>query len=125
MDANEIIECILDIVNLNQSTFLEKIGVSTSTFSEIKSGKTKNISRRVATKIVDVYPQFSIKWLMTGEGNMYVNNNTAPVFHNSGDNVTNHQNAANEINRELIELLKKKDEQIDRLIAVIEKLSRA
>lgn len=130
MDAKEIIERILDDVNLNQSSFLEKIGVSTSTFSEIKSGKTKNISRRVATKIVDIYPQFSIKWIMTGEGNMYAEGNSAPVFHNSGDNVTNQQTAANDISAKLIDIIQrkdeqiqKKDEQIDRLIGVIERFS--
>lgn len=125
MKPFDIILQILADTDLNQSVFLEKTGVSSSTFSDIKCGKVKGISQTLAKKIVAAFPQFSMSWLMTGEGDMYASGNSAPVFQNSGDNVTNHQQGGDvsSVTAQFIDLLKSKDEQMNRLIGVIERLS--
>jgi len=123
MTTIEILDALLSETGTNQKDFLDRIGANVNTFSDLRLGKVKNISRRLADKIRAVYPDFSLVWLLTGEGDMYNKENSAPVFQNSGDNVTNNQTQAGDINSELIGLLKKKDEQMDRLISVIERFS--
>lgn len=126
MNGAEIIEAILTDLGIKQAQFITECGLPRSSFSEIKSGKIKSISRLTAAKIVKAYPQFNVKWIMTGEGDMYVQGNSAPVFNNSGNNVSNQQGT---IDSGLIGLLKekdrqlgKRDEQIDRLLTIIERM---
>lgn len=64
------INLILDNVGVKAPTFAKKIGVKYQRILDIQTGKVKNISAEVASRIVDAYPQFSIAWLLSGEGEM-------------------------------------------------------
>lgn len=50
--------------------FAEAIGVSPQNFYDLKSGKTKAVSRFVVDKILKAYPQLNARWVMSGEGDM-------------------------------------------------------
>lgn len=126
MDSVDIIDQMLAELRINQSNFLRECGIARSSFTDIRSGRIKKISMTLASKIVHRYPQFNIKWITSGEGEMYVSGVSAPVFQNTGNNVNNQQNA---IDAELIGLLKEKDkqigvrdEQINRLLTIIERM---
>lgn len=66
----EIIEQILQYLDIKAPTFAEEIGVKYQRIFDIQRGKTKKISADVANLIIARYSKFSIKWLLTGEGEM-------------------------------------------------------
>lgn len=80
-------------------------------------------------KIAQQFPDLNTGWLMTGEGEMLlssINQNNVSGPNVVGENTTNN----NQISKELLEIikdqkeeLKKRDEQVDRLITLIEKLT--
>jgi len=61
---------LCEVLNLTQEEFAEKLGVTQSSISQIKS-KNKISSRMVAT-ICAVFPQVNRGWLTTGKGDMFV-----------------------------------------------------
>lgn len=67
------INLILDHVGIKAPTFAKHVGVKYQRILDIQNGKVKNISAEVASRIIDVYPQFNIEWLLTGEGEMLKN----------------------------------------------------
>ena len=72
--GSEIIGRILSDLELKAPTFSKNIGVSYMRINNIETGKTLRISPRVANAIVDKYPQFNFAWILSGYGNMYVDN---------------------------------------------------
>ena len=96
--------------------------------------KVKSISADRAKEFLLFFPDLSAEWLMRGEGPMLrpdpsqsigdiigstaVGNNV----HGSGNNITSHAELA-ALQQQYLEMLKKRDEQIDRLTAVIERLT--
>lgn len=44
-------------------------------FYDVKNGKTKNISSKMANSIISVFPEIHYNWLLTGEGEMLNNPN--------------------------------------------------
>lgn len=70
MTAVEQIDKILYELDVKAPTFAKNIGVIYQRIRDIQDGKTKKISGDVADKIVKKYPQFSISWLLTGQGEM-------------------------------------------------------
>lgn len=66
----------------------------------------------------------NIQWITTGEGDM-TSENRVVQQNQSGDNINGHSVTVNKTETDsFIELLKKKDEQIDRLLSIIEKLNQ-
>lgn len=71
MSGADIICKILTHYQLNPKSFSEKIGLERpQAIYDIQSGKTKNISAKMADKIISVFPEVDRSWLLTGEGNM-------------------------------------------------------
>ena len=68
--GSEIIEQILTELDIKAPTFSTNIGIEYQRIYDIQRGKTKKISGAVASAIVYKYPQFNLKWLITGEGGM-------------------------------------------------------
>lgn len=97
-------------------------------FYDIKSGKC-GISTNLANRIQEKFPEISKSWLLTGEGEMLIGNITQSnngVANVIGDNHINN-NLSDELSlliKNQIEQLKKKDEQIDRLISIIENFKK-
>lgn len=71
MSGADIICNILIHYQLNPKSFSEKIGLDRpQAIYDIQSGKTKNISAKMADKIISAFPEIDRSWLLTGEGNM-------------------------------------------------------
>lgn len=113
------------------------VGLATvQTLYDIKNGK-HGISKEVAEKIQATYLNISLVWLLTGEGSMLVEDNSTHVEQNDGNTsiVGSHNVNSNNVNSsrtidkaiteitEMRKLVQKRDEQIDRLISVIEKMT--
>lgn len=77
MTTKEIINSILEHEETSASSFAKKIGVHPTQIYDLQSGKTKKISASMANKIISFYPNYILSWLLTGEGNMLINEEPA------------------------------------------------
>lgn len=135
MKADKKIEELLAYLNINAKAFSEKLGYERpQIIYDILKGKTKRISEDLAIKITSVFPMIRKSWLLADEGNMIY----APINQEiKGDyniQVAGNNNQANSpatLDKAISEIseqrkmLVKSQEQIDRLIAVIEKMADA
>ena len=129
-----IIEIIAHNERLSLAKLASMLGKIPQNMYDIKRGKTKGVSKELADKILEVFPQYSRTWLLTGEGEMLkdpppIDEQTAIVNYQAGNG--NHFESNPTVNRFLDELaaqrelykqqLIKSQEQMDRLITIIEK----
>jgi len=134
MNAGEIIGAILEIKGLNAKSFSERIGLDRpQAIYDIQKGKVRSVSAKMCDKILSVYPDLNRVWILTGEGPMFIDMVGDEVNGDGGNlqktvighNISGNGNkVVNSETEKLLELLKKKDEQMDRLIGVIEKLTK-
>ena len=113
---------------LTQVAMSAKLGIDQANLSSILSGK-RPCGKGMIDKLILSFPAVNDKWLLNGEGEMLkvsqsmgdVNNSlvVGANFSGNGNNIT-HNDSINE----MIGLLKKKDEQIDRLLTIIEKMGK-
>jgi len=69
----QIIETLAEYFNITVSELAQKAGYERAqSFYDVISGKTKNISPKMADKIVAAFPEISKDWLLTGNGSMFV-----------------------------------------------------
>ena len=79
MDAKERIEKVLEMNSLNAKTLSERIGLDRpQALYDILNGKTKNITEKMAFKIISAFPNIQKVWLLTGEGNVLHRVDLAP-----------------------------------------------
>ena len=128
MSKKSTIEIIAENERLDLKELALKVECNPQNMYDIKSGKAKSVSKRIAEKIIIVFPQYSKSWVMTGEGEMYKDpSGTASIFNNQVGN-GNHFNSDMTLNQFMVELAaqrkltEKAQEQMDRLITIIEKL---
>ncbi|MHC0441890.1 helix-turn-helix domain-containing protein [Flavobacterium sp. 3-210] len=62
------LEIILDYYGINASSFADKIGVQRSSMSHLLSGRNKP-SLDFVMKILEVFPDVDLYWLLNGKGN--------------------------------------------------------
>lgn len=67
------LEIILDYYALNASSFADKIGVQRSSMSHLLSGRNKP-SLDFVMKIMEVFPDVDLYWILNGKGNFPKNN---------------------------------------------------
>jgi transcriptional regulator with XRE-family HTH domain len=67
------LEIILDYYGLNASAFADKIGVQRSSLSHLLSGRNKP-SLDFILKILDVFPDVDLYWILNGKGSFPKNN---------------------------------------------------
>lgn len=72
---------IIDSMGLNDSAFADRCGISRSTLSLLLSGKNKKISNQQLDQIHYAFPEFSILWLLFGEGNMMLSEDKSENQH--------------------------------------------
>ena len=127
MGVKERIKDFIKYKGISERAFCISIGVSISYVNSIR----KSIQPDKMKTITMVYPELNPIWLMTGDGEMIlsgnVNNitgsgNTA-VAGNGNKVTTNDISGMIELQKGYQEIIKDKDNQINRLISVIEKLS--
>ena len=101
---------------INNSEFGRRTGTSSAYVSSIR----QSISTDVLEKIAKAFPDLNVEWLLLGTGEMYradtVTQNGHINQNGNGSNTVNGGEAG-----ELIEMLKKRDEQIDSLISLLER----
>lgn len=128
MTDSERIKEFRKFTGLNFSKLAEEIGLNTvQTLYDIKNGK-HGISKDVAEKIQAKYLNVNIAWLLTGEGEMLIENSVVQNNQN-GDNIHGHSVTVNKTEKDYIEIIKtqaeqlsKSQEQIDRLLSIIERI---
>lgn len=69
------LEIILDYYGLNASSFADKIGVQRSSMSHLLSGRNKP-SLDFVLKILDVFPDVDLYWILNGKGSFPKNDET-------------------------------------------------
>jgi transcriptional regulator with XRE-family HTH domain len=69
------LEVILDYYSLNASAFADRIGVQRSSLSHLLSGRNKP-SLDFILKILDVFPDVDLYWILNGKGSFPKNNDT-------------------------------------------------
>lgn len=109
----------------SQAKFAAALGIKQGSLSDIYRGKNGiGVSAAIKARLLKDF-SINIDWLETGAGSVYVGNAGAQKNVN-GDNIQAGQvvyaggEAEYSERREFLALLKKKDEQLDRLITVIE-----
>lgn len=127
MTDSERIKWLEEFTGLSLNKLSSELGLKTpQTFYDIKNGK-HGISKDLADKIKAKYLNINIAWLLTGEGEKLI---PAVVQNNqTGDNINGESVTVNKTETDKLldainachELLRKKDEQIDRLLTLLEK----
>lgn len=102
---------------LTQNEIAERLGVSQSFVGMLLTGR-KAFGKTTAQTWADEFG-LSAAWLLTGEGAML-----GSVIQNNqnGDNIQGVGNTVNKGDEDYIAMIKKRDEQIDRLLSIIEKM---
>ena len=72
------LEIILDYYSLNASSFADKIGVQRSSLSHLLSGRNKP-SLDFIIKVIDVFPEVDLYWILNGKGNFPKSENGVPT----------------------------------------------
>ena len=67
------LEIIFDYYSISSSSFADKIGVQRSSLSHLLSGRNKP-SLDLILKIISVYPEVDLYWILNGKGNFPKNN---------------------------------------------------
>lgn len=71
MKSDERIEELLKYSNMSAKKFAETIGIKTvQSLYDIQKGKIKNISKSLAGRISETFPEIEKDWILTGEGEM-------------------------------------------------------
>lgn len=68
-EIKDRIKMIIDNEQLTQVQFSKFTGIKTSTLSHVLTGRN-NPSTEVLGKVMDAYPNYSKRWLLSGEGEM-------------------------------------------------------
>lgn len=127
MTDSERIKWLEEFTGLSLNKLSSELGLKTpQTFYDIKNGK-HGISKDLADKIKAKYLNINIGWLLTGKGEKLIssvvqNNQTGDNI--NGDSVTVNKSETDKFIdtiKECHELLRKKDEQIDRLLTLLER----
>lgn len=101
------LEIILDYYSLTASSFADKINVQRSSLSHLLSGRNKP-SLDFILKIIEVFPEVDLYWILNGKGNfpkntdsekrqhletpVFTAENKSDLFSNSGESQNNNKN---------------------------------
>ncbi len=106
-------------LGISKRDFYAKIGVSRGTL-ESKTGITED----VITKFYTAYPNINIEWLMTGNGDMYLETNNFATMQEKEQKIDDKNASSVEIITELVSTIQAQAEEIGRLKERISQLER-
>lgn len=120
---NEALKVVfLKIGIYKKADMAEFLGYKSPYFSGIINGKEKmsdSFLKTISEKL-----HINTQWIATGEGDM-VSGNKIVLQNQNGDNINGHSVTVNKTETDaFIDLLKKKDQQIDRLLSIIENMNK-
>lgn len=127
MTPSEKITSVLNYLKINPKTFSEALGYQRpQIIYDLQKNKTKRISEDLANKIVSVYPEFRLSWLLANEGTMLRDRETesAPAGQTPAENPDTVAGMI-ELQKGYQQMLAKSQEQIDRLISIIEDMRKS
>jgi transcriptional regulator with XRE-family HTH domain len=101
--VKERIIAFIKYKGLSQGKFEAMCGISNGYINNLKSSPTVPVLQ----KIISAFPDINLEWIVSGIGEMMKSD------------VSNEERTAIDVNR-FISLLEKKDEQMDRLISLLE-----
>jgi hypothetical protein len=124
---------LIDFVSykeLGQNKFEEVCGIANGTISNMRD----NMTVKTLMRISKAYPDLNVNWLLTGEGDMLYLDNASIIGSNvqqnhvkNGKNLSFHQEISpetiSENSKNYQDIIKKQQEQIDRMLSIIEKLT--
>ena len=136
MSEIERIESIRNLLKFNKKTFSEVLGYTHSqNYTKYLNG-TSNLSIKAIKALIEYDKRFNINWILTGEGEMFLNNETSSnqkIINGDGnitqigDNSKSKNNLNNSNTTELeylkntIELLKESLKDKEELITILKK----
>ena len=137
MEANKKIGLILEYLKISPKVFSERLGYDRpQIIYDIQKGKTKRISEDLAFKISSVFPEIDRIWLLTGEGEMIKDRITQEANGDNNMQVAGNSNNINnsaaiklalseisEMRKLLQEQVKNNQDQFNRFMSVIERLT--
>ena len=113
--------------SITQEEIASRLGVSQAYVNALLNGR-KAFGKQQAKKWNELFG-ISVNWLLTGDGDMFQNNITQN--NQNGDNIQGTSVTVNKTEKEYLEIIKrqseqlsKSQEQIDRLLSIIEKLNK-
>lgn len=128
--TKERILYFIDNQNIKISDFLRKTDIKRGFLDADKLNST--VSDVFLAKIIAIFPELSLEWLVTGKGEM-LKNGEQHIVQNGNNNTNNGNNISGKVkkieqkieqtNAELLEIIREKDRQIASLHKIIEKLS--
>lgn len=107
----------------NQKEFAEKIGINRATMSSALNGDERYLTHGMLIKVKAAYPWVNIGYIEEGVGQLYQSPSPAPVLQIPGEQRPFEENEEPTTLAQALAIIKKDHEQIDRLLAIIEKLS--
>lgn len=129
--AGKIFAEIMQKYHINARNLSQKLGITPTQMSRYCNGVTPRLSNSVIEKVLDNYPELSRVWLLTGEGDML----KSVKVEGSGNATVNGDHSTATIGVDgsrLLDQLDRKDEQIrtateqvNRLLAIIERMQGA
>ena len=102
---------------LKKSAFEKSIGVSNGYLNNIKG----SIGDEKIEYLFKIYPDLNPEWLTKGNGSMLLGSEKSITISGNTHNVSSNNINSDIAVSELIHQLAKKDEQIDRLLSLLEK----
>ncbi|WP_347053647.1 helix-turn-helix domain-containing protein [Flavobacterium olei] len=107
------LELVLDYYGLNASAFADKIGVQRSSMSHLLSGRNKP-SLDFVLKILEVFPEVDLYWMLLGKGSFPKNNNQAiPEDIKASTPFSSNQNLKENSNQDLFSLGEINGEEVE------------
>lgn len=105
---------IIDNEDINVTSLESKIGASKGVLSRAMRKKS-GISLHWVIKIVEIFPQYSANWLLTGEGEKFRNKEKAPVSSEEKIKLLEQNISLMAENNSLLNELREKDNEINML----------
>lgn len=129
-NRNKVIQVISENEGMTIAQIAHMIGKPPASLYDIQTGKIKGVSDKLADAILEKFPHYNKSWLVTGDGDMFktqqsINGDGNVQVGGNASNV-NDGTALNNAIKEIAHahaLMAKMQEQMDKLLNVIENLS--
>lgn len=105
LTINQRLKLFLDHIGIGRQKFADTLGVSQQVLSNALGGRTKYPKSDFLISLIDNYPNFNIYWLLTGKGEMFIDEML---------------NSSEDLKQELEALRKENSKLKDKIIALLE-----